>query len=59
MSAYKVDDQVKIKFTTLQGVVRGAALDNTTLEIQYLVSFNDNQGEAQERYFAVDALELV
>lgn len=55
--AYKVDDNVKLKFSTLQGVVKGASLDNTTLEIQYLVEYNDTEGEAQTRYFKDAELE--
>ena len=59
MAAFTVENQVKIKYSTLQGVVKGAALDNTTLEIQYLVDYLDNFGEQQQRYFKESDLELV
>lgn len=59
MSAFKVDDQVAIKHTLLTGVVKGAALDNTTLTITYLVEYNDNDGEPQARYFDASQLEAV
>lgn len=49
--AFKKDDAVKIKHTLLTGVIAGAAVDATTFEMQYLVAYNDNEGEAQERYF--------
>ena len=57
MSAFKVDDNVSIKHTLLTGVVKGAALDNTTLTIQYLVEYNDNDGEPQARYFSEEQLQ--
>lgn len=57
MSTYKKDDAVKIKFTTLSGVISGALIDNTTFEVQYMVTYNDNHGEPQERAFYADQLE--
>lgn len=57
--ALKIDDQVKVKFTTLQGVVKGASIDNTTLEVQYLVDYTDREGEAQSRYFKEQDLEAL
>lgn len=47
----KVGDKVTINNTTLSGVVDGATLDSTTLQIQYLVSYNDFNNEPQQRYF--------
>lgn len=55
----KIDDQVKIKFSTLTGTVKGAAVDNTTLVMQYLVEYSDKDGEAQSRYFAAEDIEAV
>lgn len=57
--ALKKDDAVKIKHTLLTGVIAGAAVDNTTFEMQYLVAYNDNDGEPQERYFLVDQIEAI
>jgi hypothetical protein len=57
MSTYKKDDAVKIKFTLLSGVISGALIDNTTFEVQYLVTYTDNHGEQQERAFYADQLE--
>lgn len=54
---FTLNDNVKIKFTLLTGVVKGAAVDPVTLEMQYLVDYADNNGEDQTRYFAADALE--
>ena len=45
------EQKVSIKGTTLTGVIEGAAVDNTTLELQYLVTYNDVDGVAQQRYF--------
>jgi hypothetical protein len=45
------EQKVSVKGTTLTGIVEGAAVDNTTLELQYLVSYNDVDGIAQQRYF--------
>lgn len=59
MSAFKPEDQVSIKHTMLNGVVKGAALDNTTLTITYLVQYLDNDNEMQERYFSADQIEAV
>lgn len=57
MSAFKIEDQVSIKHTPLVGVVKGAALDQTTLEIQYSVEYADNAGETQQRFFKADELD--
>lgn len=55
--AFKKDDAVKIKYTLLTGTIAGAAVDNTTFEMQYLVAYNDNNGEPQQRYFLEAQLE--
>ena len=55
--SFKIDDAVKIKFSLLSGFVKGAAIDQTTLEVQYLVEYADNNGETQERYFLASSLE--
>lgn len=55
--SFKMDDVVKIKFTLLTGVVKGAKVDEVTLDMVYLVEYNDNTGEPQARYFKVDELE--
>ena len=57
--ALKISDQVKVKFSNLAGEVKGAAIDQTTLAVQYLVEYVDNSGEPQSRYFTEDLLELV
>lgn len=49
--AFKIDDAVVINHTPLSGVVKGAALDETALEITYKVAYVDNDGIEQERYF--------
>ena len=51
------DQAVNIKHTTLSGVVTGAQVDQTTLEMQFLVEYEDVNGEPQTRYFAASALE--
>lgn len=56
--ALKIEDQVKIKHSPLTGVVKGAAIDQTTLEVQYLVEYTDNEGEPQQRYFNTSDVEL-
>jgi len=45
------NDTVSIANTELTGTVNGANVDQTTLEMQYLVAYNDVNGKAQERYF--------
>lgn len=55
--AFKKDDTIKIKHSLLTGVVTGAAVDNTTFEMQYLVTYTDNEGESQERYFLENQIE--
>ena len=57
MAQYKKDDNVKIKYTLLNGVVSGAAIDDVSFEVKYLVDFVDNDGVAQSRYFAESQLE--
>lgn len=59
MATFKVDDQVTIKHSTMAGVVKGAALDQVTLSIQYLVEYNDKFGDPQSRYFDGADLEAV
>lgn len=56
--ALKLNDQVKIKFTTLVGEVKGASVDQTTLAMQYLVDYVDNEGQPQQRYFTEAEVEL-
>lgn len=56
--SFKINDLVKIKFTLLTGTVKGAQVDQTTLQLLYLVDYLDNAGEAQSRYFNIDELEL-
>lgn len=55
--SFQIDDQVTIKCSPLNGVVKGASIDQTTLEVQYLVAYTDNDGEPQERYFYPSVLE--
>lgn len=57
--SFKLEDQVKIKFTPMSGAVKGASVDQTTLELQYLVEYTDNAGEPQSRYFKASELEAV
>lgn len=54
----KLEDPVSIKFTTLTGVVKGAAVDQTTLEMQVLVEYTDVDGEVQQRYFKASEVEI-
>lgn len=54
---FKIDDAVKIRFSTLAGTVKGAAIDQTTLAVQYLVDYLDKEGQPQQRYFVADELE--
>lgn len=51
---FTINDSVSIRFSTLTGVVKGAAIDQTTLAVQYLVEFTDKDGVLQERYFRAD-----
>jgi hypothetical protein len=55
--SFKMNDAVKIKFTVLAGEVKGAQVDQTTLDMVYLVEYTDNTGEPQARYFKADELE--
>lgn len=57
--SFKMDDSVKIKFTPMQGAVKGAQVDPVTLETVYLVEYTDNAGLPQHRYFKPDEIELV
>ncbi|MGI9143094.1 MAG: hypothetical protein ACR2IJ_07865 [Fluviibacter sp.] len=57
--SFKMNDAVNIKFTSLQGAVKGAQVDQTTLDTVYLVEYTDNAGEDQSRYFRIEELELV
>lgn len=51
-----IGDTVEVKFTTLVGEVKGAAiLEGTTMS--YLVEFDDNDGVLQERYFTEDQIQ--
>ena len=52
----QVSQPVKILNTTLTGVVEGAVVDNTTLQIIYRVSYTDANGVGQERYFSPDQI---
>lgn len=56
--SFKMNDVVNIKFTSLQGAVKGAQVDQITLETVYLVEYTDNFGEGQARYFRPDEIEL-
>lgn len=60
MPAFQLGDAVRIKFTTMEGVITGADLNPTTLAIRYRVSYFDPQANAdQERVFEVDQIEAV
>ena len=59
MAAFKIGDHVKIKFSTMEGDVIGAALDEETLDVQFFVEYVDKYAEAQTRYFSEADLELV
>jgi hypothetical protein len=48
--------EVQIKNSIMQGVVTGAKLDETTLDVTYRVDYTDNDGEPQQRYFTADQL---
>lgn len=54
--AFKVGDNVTINNTFLSGVIDGAALDETTLQIQYRVSYADNDGKDQQRFFDAEQI---
>lgn len=55
--AIKLNDPVQIKHTPLTGTVQGAQVDQATLEMQYLVAYDDNDGEPQQRYFTAEQLQ--
>lgn len=57
--AYKPNDEVRIKHSTMVGVVLDAELDKTTLEIQYKVAYTDIEGLPAERYFKPEQLEAL
>lgn len=52
---FKKGDLVNIKFTNLAGTVSDAAIGDQA-NVVYLVEFEDNDGETQQRYFEVDQL---
>lgn len=54
--ALKVGDSVSINRTSLTGIIDGAVLNETTLEIQYRVSYKDYDGEDQQRFFEADQI---
>jgi hypothetical protein len=57
--SFKKDDAVKIKYTTLTGVVTGASIDQTTFEVLYYVTYTDNFSVSQERAFLPSEIEAV
>lgn len=50
----KIGDTVTINHSTMSGTVLDAAVDKTTLTMQYLVEYTDKYGDVQQRYFAAD-----
>lgn len=54
---FKMDDAVKISFTTLAGTVKGVQVNPDTFELSYLVEYTDNAGEVQHRYFTSAEIE--
>ncbi len=54
--SFQLNDPVTIKFTTLAGTVKGAAMDFATLQPLYLVEYTDQDGVEQQRYFKADEL---
>lgn len=56
--AFKTGASVAVRNSTLQGVVKGAAVDSDA-NFLLLVAYEDLDGVAQERYFLVEDLEAV
>lgn len=52
---HKKGDAVRIRFTTLTGVVTGFGTNDTGF--LYLVDYIDKDGEPQSRYFQMDEIE--
>ena len=59
MALFKKEDKVKIKFTTFEGVVEGAAIDENTFEVMYLVRYTDQNNMEQTCYRDEIQLEAV
>jgi hypothetical protein len=59
MALFKKEDKVKIKYTTLEGVVEGAEIDQETFEVMYFVRYTDHFGLEQTRYCDESQLEAI
>lgn len=56
--AFKTGDQVRVKFSTLEGEVSGAAVDDQA-NFLLKVIYTDKEGVVQERFFVQEDLEAV
>jgi hypothetical protein len=56
--SFKTGDLVHIKFSTLEGEVTGAAVDDQA-NFLLKVLYTDKNGEVQERFFVQEDLEAV
>lgn len=56
-TAFKKGDSVRLKVSVPQGPVQKVRMDDDG-NVEYLLAWTDADGNAQERWFAEDALEL-
>lgn len=55
--ALRKGDAVRQKVFVIEGTVIGVSVDQETFERQYLVTYTDELGNEQERFFAEGAIE--
>ena len=58
-TAFKRDQQVRIKAVIPSGPVLKFKMDEETGEVMYLIGWTDVNGDAQERWFSESELEAV
>ena len=56
--SFKTGNNVKVKNSTITGVVKGAAVD-AEANFKFLVEYTDFNGVEQKRYFKLEQLEAV
>lgn len=57
--SFKIGDEVKPKVTAPVGEVQDARMNTSGGELEYLVTYADADGEAQERWFLESQIEAV
>lgn len=51
------NQKVRIKHTTMVGVITGADIDPETMVVRYKVAYTGTDGEPHERYFEASQLD--